>query len=50
MDTCYAGWISLKKIDVQASILGAYCVFLFCFYSVLEEKAKCENSDFGGIC
>jgi hypothetical protein len=49
MDACYAGWINFKKTDVQASILGGNCIFLFCFYSLFEEKTKCENSDIGSI-
>jgi hypothetical protein len=50
MDTCYAGRISFKKVDVQACILGCNCIFLFCFYSLLEDKTKCENSDIDGKC
>jgi len=50
MDASYAGRINFKKADFQACILGGYCILYFCFYSLLEEKTKCENSDIDGIC
>ena len=49
MDTCYTGWTNYKKIDVQASIFGGYYILYFCFYSLLEEKAKSENLSMDGM-
>jgi len=38
-----------SKISLSMDISSGNCILYFCFYSLFEEKTKCENSDIGGI-
>jgi hypothetical protein len=49
MNTWYAGWIGFKNVNIQACILGGYCILYICFYSLLEAKTKSENLSIGDM-